>query len=558
MKLKKAPISKKKLLISAVSVGTAAAILLGITVISRGNRTPVNVFPFQYLGMTEYWGDNQESHGPVSTDNVQTVFLSDTQTVTEIHVEQGDVVKKGELLMSYDSTLTDITLERKRLSVELLKAQKAEASERLQEIRNMVPMVPESKPETTPEVNLGEELLEHYKIFGDREHNGNTTERALICWTKDLTSIDNLMLEELRLKSEELQTPVVTPSPKPTDVPVPSESPVPSETPEPSETPVPSPTPTPAFAVKEYFVVFKVTEGNMSLGTTLLWQGLHVRGDLESGFQFRFFDASEVNDYTLPSDEEELPEEDLSSGYTAAQLAQMRAEQEKRIRDLQVDIRMAEAEYNIMKLELDDGNVYAKIDGTVVSVLTESEAKELQQPLIKVSDGGGYYVDGSISELEKANLTIGQEVTVNDWNTGMEYMGKIISIGDFPITGDGWTGMGNPNASFYPFRVYIDGSADLQAGRYVNVSYSTTGAENGIYLENPFILTESGNYYVYVQGENGRLEKRAVTVGKSLWGSYKQIISGVTADDLIAFPYGKNIREGAPTVESDISALYEY
>ena len=63
---------------------------------------------------------------------------------------------------------------------------------------------------------------------------------------------------------------------------------------------------------------------------------------------------------------------------------------------------------------------------------------------------------------------------------------------------------------------------------------------------------------MYVQGENGRLEKRAVTVGKSLWGSYKQIISGVTADDLIAFPYGKNIREGAPTVESDISALYEY
>jgi len=34
--------------------------------------------------------------------------------------------------------------------------------------------------------------------------------------------------------------------------------------------------------------------------------------------------------------------------------------------------------------------------------------------------------------------------------------------------------------------------------------------------------------------------------------------SGLTVDDLIAFPYGKNLKEGAPTVESDVSDLYSY
>ena len=42
------------------------------------------------------------------------------------------------------------------------------------------------------------------------------------------------------------------------------------------------------------------------------------------------------------------------------------------------------------------------------------------------------------------------------------------------------------------------------------------------------------------------------------WGSYTEILSGLTADDLIAFPYGKNLKEGAPTVESDPSGLYSY
>ena len=178
------------------------------------------------------------------------------------------------------------------------------------------------------------------------------------------------------------------------------------------------------------------------------------------------------------------------------------------------------------------------------------------QPILKVSGGGGFYVEGFVSELEKDAMQLGMEVTVNDWNTGMMYTGTVTSLGDFPSSEAYWSGMGNPNASYYPFLVFVDGSADLQAGRYVSVTYSTSAGENGIYLQKPFLRTENGKSFVFVLGEDGRLETRFVTTGKDLYGSYTEILGGLTAEDLVAFPYGKNVKDGAAAVEGDMSNLY--
>ena len=165
-------------------------------------------------------------------------------------------------------------------------------------------------------------------------------------------------------------------------------------------------------------------------------------------------------------------------------------------------------------------------------------------------------MEGFVSELEKDRMYIGMEVTVNDWNTGMTYTGTVASLGDFPNAEGYWNGMGNPTASYYPFNVFVDGSADLQAGRYVSVMYSTSTGENGIYLQKPFLRTENGKSYVYIMGEDGRLEQRFVTTGKDLYGSYTEILAGLTAEDLVAFPYGKNVKDGAAAVEGDMSNLY--
>ena len=114
----------KKLLISLICLILVAGIGFGAWYFfGHKSSDPVFVYDFNYIGMTEYWGDSQESYGPVSTSNIQTVYLSDTQTVTEVLVGPGDTVRKGDLLMTFDTTLSDLQLERKRLDVEKLKLQ---------------------------------------------------------------------------------------------------------------------------------------------------------------------------------------------------------------------------------------------------------------------------------------------------------------------------------------------------------------------------------------------------------------------------------------------------
>jgi multidrug efflux pump subunit AcrA (membrane-fusion protein) len=536
----------KKIWIMLICVILALAIAGGCCWFFLGRTSePVAVFPFYYFGMTEYWGDSMESYGPVSTDKIQTVFLSGTQTVNEIFVNLGDEVKKGDLLMRFDTTLTDIALERERLGVEKLKLELEDAQKELRRINAMKPMQEPKPPEEEPEEDLGVTLLDALQFSPKKEFNGTAAELSMICWLRSDTQIDEDLFDLIRLQADAYRSEEVPVDPEPATEDAPEES---TE----SEAPVIDP--------NVYYVIFKITEDDRALAPATTWQGLVLTYAPETrDYRFSFFDASGVKDHMIPETEPpQEPEFDFGSGFTAAQIAQMRAQQEKVIRDLQFQVKMAEAEYKIKQAEMSDGNIYAQIDGTVVSLLSPEEAQMSQQPVLKVSGGGGFYVTVTVGELDKEKLAVGQEVTVNDWNTGMTYVGTVQSIADYPVNTDQYSGMGNPNVSYYPFTVFVDGSADLQEGSFVSVLYAASDLQTGVYLENPFLRTENGQTYVYVRAADGTLEKRFVTTGKSLWGSYTQILEGLTAEDFIAFPYGKNLKPGAPTVESDPSALYGY
>ena len=733
--MKKLSVKTKKTVISVTAGVAAAAILGGVVFGLRGRGEPVGVYPFSMVGMTEFWGDNQESYGPVTTDRIQTVFLSDTQTITGVKVKEGDEVKKGDVLMTYDTTLSELQLERKRLDVEKANLQVREAQEELARINQLKPMESVDVEVDLPveSANYGRELSGAYEIANpDEQYDGSSPEKAVICWLKDSTPVNNALLRQLyyqammnqianderipssgsavptpeeESKDEELlleeetgnadssgqteenengnndenqgddpnetddtenliqQTPEEPPEPDDTENLIQQ---TPEEPPEPDAftlfamrapeslqiycgdvynggivqvtsgdavnltftssvtdwehsnyvtwsltsnesgplmgqrngrgytvSGVTSTIGETEYTVKatynveglptlddiytfklrvvaqpaeeeeersSFYTILKITEGNLEKAPCTTWQGLKVTVYDGGGFGFSFCDVPS-QEFFFPEeadDDYSAPEIDYGSGMTAAEIAKMCREQEKKLKELTADAVITQSEYNLMLREFSDGCIRATLDGVVVGLLTEEEARQNKLPMLKVSGGGGFYVRGSVSELEKDKLKPGQEVSVNDWNTGMMYTGTVESIGDFPIQDEGWNGMGNPNASYYPFRVFIDGTADLQEGSYVSVTYSAAEAESGIYLENPFLRTDDGEPYVYVRGKNGRLEKRTVTTGKSLWGSYTEIRSGLTADDYVAFPYGKNVKPGAATVESDLSALYGY
>ena len=113
--------------------------------------------------------------------------------------------------------------------------------------------------------------------------------------------------------------------------------------------------------------------------------------------------------------------------------------------------------------------------------------------------------------------------------------------------------------SYYPYQVFIDETADLQDGYYVSMMLgSSQEAQGQLYINNAFVLTEDGDSYVYVRNSEGVLEKRRIRTGTQLWGQYAQILDGLTAEDYVAFPYGREVKAGAPTVEGTWDDLYNY
>ena len=567
--------NKKKVLIIGGSILGALAIGVGIFAgVANSGQKPVYVYPFDIAGTTNYWGDNQETYGPVRSDNIQTVMLSDTQTVTSIHVKVGDTVKKDDILMSYDSTLSELALEKKRLNVEQLKLQLQQEKERLAEINNLQPYTP-SKNNTTyipPDVEgedafqVGETYLPN-TTYTDASSwsggSGSSQDDPVILWVRQDGNVSANMVRDVAaflsdarfeqakaaydaamkayLEAKDAYDKALTAGEDPGDLPEKPEEPQKEET-------------------SDFYMVLKEAYGDHTKAYAYVYFGMHVYLT-DGGYYFTPCDASNVNDYTkeavnyggVVTDEPSTPE---GTVYTLAEIVKMREDQQKTILDVEYKIKVAEAEYSIAQRETKDGNVRSEVDGKVVSVLTEEEAKEKKQPIIKVSGGGGYYVVGSISELNRDKLAIGSEVTINDYRNGNFCTGTVVSIGDYPTDGSNY-GNGNTNVSYYPFNVFVDESADLVGGNYVNISYSLTDEDGGgIYLANAFVRKEDGKNVVYVQGENGKLEKRVVTTGKTIWGSYKEILSGVTAEDKVAFPYGKNVKVGAATELGDYSTLY--
>ena len=249
----------------------------------------------------------------------------------------------------------------------------------------------------------------------------------------------------------------------------------------------------------------------------------------------------------------------LDTSMTQLDLNKAILEKAQAVKEQEVNLKVAKLKLDKKLAELGDGNVYAEFDGTVKAVRNADEAYNNSEAVIELSGGGGYYVTGSLSEMELGSVKVGDTVSISSWMTGAACEGTIVSIDDYPTTnGNSW-GDGNSNVSYYPFKVFVEEDAGLQANDYVDIQYQKAGTQeqgNSLYLQSWFIRTDNGKSYVMARGEDGRLEQRWVQTGRDLWGSYTQIRGGLTTDDYVAFPYGRDVVEGARTVEAAADELY--
>jgi len=499
----------KTVIISAVCIVVAAAIIVGVFWFLGKNRDPINVYAV--VDMNGYYGSQMESGGTVTTDKLQSVYASDTQNITEIFVSEGQNVKAGDPLVSYDTTLTDIQLERRKIAVKQAELELQNQKKWLDEINSMKPYVPPAVPDVPPEPEIPEEE-KPIEVF-PHLMSGNGTEETPYYYLCDEGMVfeDEFMLTVLAGKDM-------------------------------------------AWAV------FEIRENNMLSGEVLSTWGMKIEKGILSEVSWSVFVPTAQPDENEP-EIEVPPIVDDSSGYTYAEIAAMRKEAQAKIKELDIALRMQEIELKRMESEAAGNTVFADVDGKVVSVMDAEEAMLTGSPVLTVSGGGCYYINATVGEFDREELKIGDAVRVMAWESGGEYEGTIEEISDTPIISYDYYTTGNTNISYYRALVAVDSSAALREYEYVSVYFDGAGSDgNGdkIILENMFIRSESGKSYVLVQNDENKLEKRYVETGKSYWGQSTEIVAGITIDDCIAFPYGSGVEEGVETRRATMDELYNY
>ncbi len=574
---------KRGLLIAAGVVAACGVVWGGLTLARNAQRGNVNVYAVSDFSMSDYWGDTSQTSGMVTTDKMQKIYLSDTQKVSKVYVEEGQTVKKGDKLLSYDTTLTSLDIERATIAYEkqklaledakkeLERLQLAQDQEALQEkidelnaqIEDLIkknqqnwydtetkPIKPISeveKPEPLAEPagdgsrekplyfnwNSGDELSGENLVKLLPE--GKATAYVVLVIHKDDTTLgDVITCCGLRLEWVKPEQPDVPGEGGDVDVPGTGEGDNPDASDEPDTPAVPDTPAAPKQTVRYY---------------------------LENlpGISQELPDGVDDEVRKLQAELEALNEL-LAESYPLAQLRQMIRDKIQEIAEMDVTIKLAAINLEKVKKEVGSDTVYSELDGTVKAVRDSGSADfDKTQAVVEVSGGGGYYIEGALSELELGTVSIGETVQISSWMTGASAEGEIVEISDYPTDNANSWSDGNSNVSYYPFKVFVSEEADLREGDYVEMSYqNSTGSADGntLYLESMFIRTENGKSYVLARGDHDRLEKRWVQTGRNLWGSYTQIRGGLTVDDFVAFPYGRNVTEGAGTVEATSDQLY--
>lgn len=288
---------------------------------------------------------------------------------------------------------------------------------------------------------------------------------------------------------------------------------------------------------------------------TVVLNGNNIPADYSGGEMWYIFTGK---DYipTSKADEfmneyyEKLADWKEPEGYTQEELDKAIPEKENQLRVLDISKRKLLLELDSLQKTASDGMVYAKVDGYIKTAGDPDEINEDDNSAFLVVTGtDGLYVSGSISELLLDDVAVGTIVTANSWESGMTFEAKITEISDYPVNNNSY-GSGNPNVSYYAYTAFIEDSSALKNGEYVDLSISTNqSAADAMFIEKAYVRQEDGKSYVMIADENNRLKKQYVVTGRTIYGSSVEIKSGLSQEDRIAFPYGKNAVEGAAVTD---------
>ena len=168
------------------------------------------------------------------------------------------------------------------------------------------------------------------------------------------------------------------------------------------------------------------------------------------------------------------------------------------------------------------------------------------EKLLEVRGGSGQNVIRCLlGETELTKYPVGTELTGYSYDIGDNITARVTYVGNMPIT-ESYSNGGNPNSSGYIMLLEAVGDVELPLYSYVEfTSFERLSKTGAIYLYEAFVREIDGQDCIFIV-RDGFLKKVQVHTGRRTMEYIELVGSDLTQDDLIAFPYGKNVRDGAP------------
>lgn len=142
----------KKFLFALLGVAAVCAIFAGVGIVARrANATTVKVIPVSDLNQSGYMDDSDSMlYGEITSSVTQKVELMQDAIISQVFVKEGDRVKPGDKLLTYDMTLKQLELELTKLRRQNLENKLDKARARLTSLENGGPIDDDDGDDYTP------------------------------------------------------------------------------------------------------------------------------------------------------------------------------------------------------------------------------------------------------------------------------------------------------------------------------------------------------------------------------------------------------------------------
>lgn len=543
---KKKGLTKKRIIGLCILAAIVILVAVGLNMI-RAQRSKAYVISASDLN-NNWVFENDSSTGKISNSATQTIRLEATDSVQQVYVKQGQEVKKGDPLFTYDTTELALNVESAKLDLSSQQDALKIARQQLAQYQKIVPVTPQTQTQDEGAEENRYTLTDAQKLpTPDQVTNGNDTDPA----DEDENDTNNSETDASSANSSDMTDKNNTQTEDTGD--------------------------TAGRTIYHYTcsdqTIVTADEWNSWIDDDVLAQ-LEIPD--EGTWTVDGENALRADDGTFISVEDRTqwfpPEADTDfvdtntasndsqTTYTAAEKAKMIADKQKEIEKDQNAIALAQNAQAQAQKKLEDATVHALMDGTVTVIGDLANPPKDGSPFCTVSAASGMSVMGAISELDLGTSRVGDKITVTSWETGDSTEATITELADYPLSQEQASEYanynGNTNVSWYPYTAYMEDGNGFNAGDSVGIQPCQGDTDKIIVLEKGYVRSDSKGAYCMIDDGKGRLKKQRVKTGDSFEGQYVEITKGLTMKSKIAFPYGDTAKIGNRTTTKPQFSLF--